>query len=281
VLAIAAGLAAGVISTERQRDAQALRAERNTVLLHATVDPSSVFSAPNSRRMVVRLLNLGPLPIGLETARIDAPGFERSRTHEFSDRSLAAGRTTPVSLDIGRAICTPDSEAGVTSTDPVVTAGVRTAAGGYKEIRLTVLDAQLIAAYQADCMGEYDQERFVESPGSWELVTSRGRPALRGEAIAHAGQATLRVIGIAGAGIFEVRIPGLPVEVAAGSHAAVPFEITVTRCAGRLLNLTEVPSFQLVTKSNGGQSEVYFQFTDQDLYALSSLYLRACPDAVP
>src|SRR5262245_48548660 len=98
VLAIAAGLAVGVIS----HDAQALRAERGTVLLHATVDPTSVFPGP-SHRLVVRLLNLGPLPIGLETVRLDALGFERSRTHQFSDRSLAPGRTTPVSVDIGAA----------------------------------------------------------------------------------------------------------------------------------------------------------------------------------
>jgi hypothetical protein len=279
VLAIAAGLAFGVISTERQRDAQALRAERDTVLLHATVDPGSTFPAPESRRIVARLLNLGPLPIGLETVRIDAPGFERSRTYEFSDRSLAAGRTTPVSLDIGQALCTADGEDDVTSVDPTVTVGVRTASGGHKEIRLTLLDTQLIAVYHSDCAGGYDQGNFMEPPGNWELINSHGRPVLRGEAVIHAGQTVLRVAGMESVGTFAVRMRGGPIEVAARSRAVVPFEVTVARCAGSLLNLTEYPTFQLRTKSQTGPSQVYFQFTEQALYALSSLYLRACPDA--
>ena len=278
VLAIAAGLAVGVISTDRQRDAQALRTEQSTVLLHATVDPGSVFPAADTRRIVVRLLNLGPLPISLETVRIDAPGFERGRTHEFSDRSLAAGRTTPVSLDIGQALCTPDGEDAVTAADPVVTVGVRTASGGYREVPLTLLDAQLVAAYSSDCAGGYDQGNFMEPPSNWELITSHGRPVLRGEAVVHAGQSVLRVAGMESVGTFAVRMRGGPIEVAARSRAVVRFEITVARCAGRLLDLTEYPTFQLRTKSQSGPSEVYFQFTEQALYALSSLYIRACPD---
>jgi len=279
VLAIAAGLAVGVISTERQRDAQALRAEQGTVLLHATIDPSNVFPGPDRRRIVVRLLNLGPLPIGLETVRIDAPGFERSRTHQFTDRSIGGGRTTPVSLDIGKAMCTPDGEDDVTSTDPVITVGVRTASGDLKEIQLTLLDSQLIAFYQSDCATGFDQGNFMEPPSKWELVTSQGRPVLRGEAVIHAGQTVLRVAGMESVGTFAVRMRGGPIEVAARSRAVVRFEVTVPRCAGRLLDLTEYPTFQLSTKSQSGPSQVYFQFTEQALYALSSLYIRACPDA--
>lgn len=280
-LAIAAGLAVGVVSTQRQRDAQALRAERDTVLLHATVDPSSMFPGPESRRIVVRLLNLGPRPIGLETVRIDAPGFQATRTHEFSDRTLAAGKTTPVSLEIGRAVCTADGEDNVSSVNPVVTAGIRTAGGLHKQISQTLLDAQLVMLYQSDCGGGYDPETFLEPPASWELVATNGRPALRGDATLHTGQAAMRVLGVDSDGLFVIRMRGGPIEVAPMTQVALPLEVTVRRCAGSLLDLTDLPSYQLRTESKAGSMQVYSQLTDRAFYALSSLYIRRCPSATP
>ena len=148
--------------------------------------------------------------------------------------ALAAGRTTPVSLDVGRAICTPDGQAGVTSTDPVVTAG-RTASRWLQGDPADRARRQLIAAYQADCALEYDHERFVESPaaGGWSPAAAGqccGRrsctPARHATRIASRAQASSRYGYLA----FQSRHRHR-------SQAAVPFEITVTvrrPAAGRL-----------------------------------------------
>ena len=280
-LAIAAGLTVGVVSTQRQRDAQALRAERNTVILHATVDPGSAFPSPESRRIIVRLLNLGPLPIGIESVRVDAPGFEPTRDHRFSDRRLGAGKTTPIALEIGASQCAPGGDEAVSAGNPVVTAGIRTSGGEYTELRQELMDTQLIALYQSEC-GGYGQEGYLDSPVDWTLVTVRGNPTLRGNGVLHAGQVAIRVVAIEGTGTFAARLRGRPVDIPARSQGTVPLEITVAECTGTLTELDpSVASFRLETASDGGLIEVYTGFTDHTLFALSDLYVRSCPNATP
>ncbi|MCI0685698.1 MAG: hypothetical protein L0Y54_00455 [Sporichthyaceae bacterium] len=282
-LAVVVGLAVGIVSTDRQHDAQQIRAERATARLHASVDPDAMFPDTDSRQTLVRLMNLGPLPLQLESVELIAPGFDPQPAHRFNERTLDTGRSTTVSVDIGPAQCTDVAERDVNAQDPSVVAGVRSVDGTLHEIELPIPDARLMMLHQSDC-GSFPADMFVTAPENWKAAVVDQTPVIRGTATLFAGGTDVLLTAIDGNRTLDVRvIDELPADAAAQSSAEIRIELSVRRCVGLLDLDYQDLTFEFTTRppdTIAGETVLTSPFGDRSLFAISELMIRSCPDVV-
>lgn len=284
-LAVAIGLGAGIVGTHRERDEQAARQRAGMVVLHASVGPDSGLANPTVRHLVVQLVNLGPLPIKLESVRLLSPRFGPAEPDTFTDRMIPAGRPTTLTVSVGPAICRQDLS---TSTAlPTLIAAVRTTDGTMHKERFALYGSGLGFLHGMDCgsLNGTEPPASLALIDNWRWVTVDGRPAIRGTVQVIAGHTGVTLLDIADADGFEIRPRAtLPLTVAPSSVGELPVDLLSRDCTNTSLTPRRATFMALGrTATPSGEDHEFemildaFNTSAPTLLALDDLLERSCP----